>query len=113
MIVKICSTFFATGQFEGEEFQAGANWIRMKHKGRNKISPEKDYLCGVYWLPIDKTVHTNNWQEVRGCRKIYQISPLEIVLYIEKISNSVDLYVQTKARFDNVPFQIEWNFRYR
>ena len=58
MIVKICSTFFATGQFEGEEFQAGANWIRMKHKGHNKIFPEKDYLCSVYWLPIDKTVHT-------------------------------------------------------
>ena len=113
MIVGICSTFFATGQFEGEEFQAGANWIRMKHKGRNKISPEKDYLCGVYWLPIDKTVHTNNWQEVRGCRKIYQISPLEIVLYIEKISNSFDLYVQTKGNFDNIPFQVEWNSRYR
>ena len=44
---------------------------------------------------------------------MYQIPPLEIVLYIEKISNSFDLYVQTKARFDNVPFQIEWDFRYR
>ena len=41
MIVGICSTFFATGQFEGEEFQASANWIRMKHKVRKKFPLRK------------------------------------------------------------------------
>ena len=109
MIVKICSTFFATGQFEGEEFQATENWVRMKHKGRNKIYPEKDYLGGVYWLPIDEKVNTNNWQEVRGRRKIYQVSPLEVELYIEKVSNGFDLYIQTEGGLNNVPFQIECN----
>ncbi len=110
LTIKICSTFFATGQFEGEEFQAEANWVRMKHKGRNKIYPEKEYLGGVYWLPIDETVDANNWQEVRSRRQTYQVPPLEVALQIEEVSNGFDLNIQTEGGLDGVPFQPECNF---
>ena len=64
--VKISSTYFATGQFIGEEFAAAGKGVRMQHKGRNLIYPEKDYVGGIYWLPIAEQVNADNWQEVRG-----------------------------------------------
>ena len=63
--VKISSTYFATGQFIGEEFAAAGKGVRMQHKGRNRIYPEKDYVGGIYWLPIAGQVNADNWQEVR------------------------------------------------
>jgi len=110
MTVKMCSTFFATGQFEGEEFQAEPTWVRMKHKGWNKIYPEKDYIGGVYWLPIDETVDAANWQKVRGRRDTYQLAPLEVLLQIEEVLNGFDLNIKTEGGLVGVPFQIECNF---
>ena len=44
--VKASSTFFATGQFVGEDFAATDTGVRMRHRGRNSIYPEHDYKGG-------------------------------------------------------------------
>ena len=83
--VKISSTYFATGQFIGEEFAAAGKGVRMQHKGRNLIYPEKDYVGGIYWLPIAEQVNADNWQEVRGRRETYELPPLEVELHAEEV----------------------------
>jgi hypothetical protein len=110
MTVKMCSTFFATGQFVGEEFGGDEQMVQMRHKGRNMIYPEKDYMGGIYWLPIDEQVDAENWQEVRGRRDTYELAPLEVVLKIEEVEGGFDLHIQTEGGLDGVPFQIECNF---
>ena len=111
MTVKLCSTFFSTGQFVGEEFGGNEKKVRLRHKGRNnKLYPEKNYMGGVYWLPIDEEVDAENWQEVRGRRDTYQLAPLEVVLEIEEVEGGFDLHIHTEGGLDGVPFQIECNF---
>lgn len=110
MSIKICSTFFATGQFSGEDFSAAEGGVRLVHKGRNKIYPEKDYRGGIYWLPIDENVDADNWQDVRSRRRTYELPPLEVQLAIEEADGGFDLHVETSGGVDGVPFQIECNF---
>ena len=108
--VKISSTYFATGQFIGEEFAAADKGVRMQHKGRNRIYPEKDYVGGIYWLPIAERVNADNWREVRGRRATYQLPPLEVELYAEEVAGGFDLHIRTTGGVDGVPFQIEGVF---
>jgi hypothetical protein len=110
MSVKICSTFFATGQFCGEEFDGDERKVRMVHKGRNKIYPEKDYICGIYWQPIDEKVDAQNWQDVRSRRQTYELAPLEVALEVEEVDGGFDLHIKTSGGLDGVPVQIECNF---
>ena len=84
--VKLSSTYFATGQFIGEEFAEAGKGVRMQHKGRNRIYPEKDYVGGIYWLPIAEQVNAQNWREVRGRRATYELPPLEVELHVEEVS---------------------------
>ena len=108
--VKLSSTYFATGQFVGEEFAAAGNGVRMQHKGRNHIYPEKDYVGGIYWLPIAEQVNAQNWQEVRGRRATYELPPLEVELHVEEVAGGFDLHIRTSGGVDGVPFQIEGVF---
>ncbi len=110
MSIKMCSTFFATGQFCGEDFAGDEKKIRLVHKGRNKIYSEKDYLGGIYWLPIDEQVDAQNWQDVRGRRQTYELAPLVVELEIEEVAGGFDLHIKTSGGLDGVPFQIECNF---
>jgi hypothetical protein len=110
MSVKMCSTFFATGQFVGEDFSGDENKVRMVHKGRNKIYPEKDYMGGIYWMPINEEVDAHNWQDVRSRRRTYELEPLEVALEIEEVDGGFDLHIKTAGGVDDVPFQIECNF---
>jgi hypothetical protein len=110
MSVKMCSTFFATGQFVGEDFSGDENKVRMVHKGRNKIYPEKDYMGGIYWMPINEEVDAQNWQDVRSRRRTYELEPLEVALEIEEVDGGFDLHIKTAGGLDDVPFQIECNF---
>ena len=108
--VKISSTYFATGQFIGEEFAEADKGVRMQHKGRNRIYPEKDYVGGIYWLPIAEQVNADNWQEVRGRRGTYELPPLEVELHAEEVAGGFDLHIRTSGGADGVPFQIEGVF---
>ena len=108
--VKLSSTYFATGQFIGEEFTAAGKGVRMQHKGRNRIYPEKDYVGGIYWLPIAEQVNADNWQEVRGRRETYELPPLEVELHVEEVASGFDLHIRTSGGVDGVPFQIEGVF---
>ena len=108
--VKLASSYFATGQFIGEDFSAVEKGVRMLHKGRNGIYPEKQYMGGTYWLPIDEKVDAENWREVRGRRDTYELPPLQVELTIEEVPGGFDLHVQTSGGLDGVPFQIECNF---
>ena len=108
--VKISSTYFATGQFIGEEFAEAGKGVRMQHKGRNLIYPEKDYVGGIYWLPIAEQVNADNWREVRGRRETYELPPLEVELHAEEVAGGFDLHIRTTGGVDGVPFQIEGVF---
>ena len=108
--VKISSTYFATGQFIGEEFAEADKGVRMQHKGRNRIYPEKDYVGGIYWLPIAEQVNADNWREVRGRRATYQLPPLKVELHIEEVAGGFDLHIRTAGGVDGVPLQIEGVF---
>ena len=108
--VKISSTYFATGQFVGEEFAAADNGVRLQHKGRNPIYPEKDYIGGIYWLPIAEQVNAENWSQVRGRRATYELPPLEVELHVEEVGDGFDLHIRTSEGVDGVPFQIEGVF---
>ena len=108
--VKISSTYFATGQFVGEEFAEADKGVRMQHKGRNRIYPEKDYVGGIYWLPIAEQVDADNWREVRGRRATYELPPLEVELHAEEVTGGFDLHIRTAGGVDGVPFQIEGVF---
>ena len=108
--VKLSSTYFATGQFIGEEFAAAGKGVRMQHKGRNRIYPEKDYVGGIYWLPIAEQVNADNWQEVRGRRATYELPPLGVELRAEEEAGGFDLHIRTAGGVDGVPFQIEGVF---
>ncbi len=108
--VKISSTYFATGQFVGEEFAASGKGVRMQHKGRNRIYPEKDYVGGIYWLPIAEQVNADNWSQVRGRRETYELPPLEVELHIEPVTGGFDLHIRTSGGVEGVPFQIEGVF---
>ena len=108
--VKISSTYFATGQFIGEEFAEAGKGVRMQHKGRNRIYPEKDYVGGIYWLPIAEQVNADNWREVRGRRATYELPPLEVELHAEEVAGGFDLHIRTSGGTDGVPFQIEGVF---
>ena len=108
--VKISSTYFATGQFIGEEFAAADKGVRMQHKGRNRIYPEKDYVGGIYWLPIAEQVDADNWSQVRGRRETYELPPLEVELHIEPVTGGFDLHIRTSGGVEGVPLQIEGVF---
>ena len=108
--VKISSTYFATGQFVGEEFAAADKGVRMQHKGRNRIYPEKDYVGGIYWLPIAEQVNADNWSQVRGRRETYELPPLEVELHIEPVTGGFDLHLLTAGGVEGVPLQIEGVF---
>ena len=108
--VKISSTYFATGQFIGEEFAAADKGVRMQHKGRNRIYPEKDYVGGIYWLPIAEQVDADNWSQVRGRRETYELPPLEVELHIEPVTGGFDLHLLTAGGVEGVPLQIEGVF---
>ena len=108
--VKMCSSYFATGQFKGEQFQGELGKVKMKHLGRNEIYTEKDYRGGVYWLPIDEEVSAENWREVRGRREIYQLPALEVDLTVVEVENGFDLKIGTVGGLEGVPFQVEFNF---
>ena len=108
--VKLSSTYFATGQFVGEEFAEADKGVRMQHKGRNRIYPEKDYVGGIYWLPIAEQVDAQNWREVRGRRETYELPPLEVELHVEEVAGGFDLHIRTAGGVDGVPFQIEGVF---
>lgn len=108
--VKMSSTYFATGQFVGEEFAAADNGVCMQHKGRNRIYSEKDYVGGIYWLPIAEQVDADNWNQVRGRRATYQLPPLEVELRVEEVAGGFDLHIRTSGGVDGVPFQIEGVF---
>ncbi len=108
--VKISSTYFATGQFIGEEFAEAGKGVRMQHKGRNRIYPEKDYVGGIYWLPIAERVDADNWREVRGRRETYELPPLEVELHAEEVAGGFDLHIRTAGGVEGVPFQIEGIF---
>ncbi|MCY3667046.1 MAG: hypothetical protein OXH81_15390 [Gemmatimonadetes bacterium] len=108
--VKISSTYFATGQFIGEEFAEADKGVRMQHKGRNRIYPEKDYVGGIYWLPIAEQVNAQNWREVRGRRATYELPPLEVELHAEEVAGGFDLHIRSTGGMDGVPFQIEGVF---
>ncbi len=108
--VKISSTYFATGQFIGEEFAAANNGVRMQHQGRNRIYPEKDYVGGIYWLPIAERVQADNWRAVRGRRETYELPPLRVELCAEEAAGGFDLHIRTAGGVDGVPFQIEGVF---
>ena len=108
--VKASSTFFATGQFVGEDFAATDTGVRMRHRGRNSIYPEHDYRGGIYWLPIDEAVDADNWREVRGRRETYALPPLEVTLEIAAVASGFDLHWRTTGGVDGVPFQIECVF---
>ena len=108
--VKLSSTYFATGQFVGEEFAAAGNGVRMQHKGRNHIYPEKDYVGGIYWLPIAEQVDADNWSQVRGRRETYELPPLEVELHVEEVAGGFDLHIRTAGGVDGVPLQIEGVF---
>ena len=108
--VKISSTYFATGQFVGEELAAADKGVRMQHKGRNHIYPEKDYVGGIYWLPIAEQVDADNWSQVRGRRETYELPPLEVELHVEEVAGGFDLHIRTAGGVDGVPLQIEGVF---
>ena len=108
--VKLSSTYFATGQFVGEEFAAAGKGVRMQHKGRNHIYPEKDYVGGIYWLPIAEQVDADNWSQVRGRRETYELPPLEVELHVEEVAGGFDLHIRTAGGVDGVPLQIEGVF---
>ena len=108
--VKISSTYFATGQFVGEDFAEADKGVRMQHKGRNRIYPEKDYVGGIYWLPIAEQVDADNWREVRGRRETYQLPPLKVELHAEEVAGGFDLHIRTAGGVDGVPLQIEGVF---
>ena len=108
--VKISSAYFATGQFVGEEFAAADKGVRMQHKGRNRIYPEKDYVGGIYWLPIAEQVNADNWSQVRGRRETYELPPLEVELHIEPVTGGFDLHLLTAGGVEGVPLQIEGVF---
>ncbi len=108
--MKISSTYFATGQFEGEDFSGDEGGVFMRHRGRNRLYPEKDYVGGVYWLPIDEQVNADNWRQVRGRRQTYELPALEVELHICEVEGGFDLGVRSAGGVEGVPFQIECNF---
>lgn len=110
MTLKLCSTYFATGQFVGEDFVGDEKGVVLQHKGRNKIYPEKGYTGGIYWLPIDERVDAENWQEVRARRDVYALPALEVALSVESVPGGFDLHLTSSGGLDGVPFQIECNF---
>ncbi len=110
MTLKLCSTYFATGQFVGEDFTGDASSAALQHKGRNKIYPEKGYTGGIYWLPIDERVDADNWQAVRSRRDVYALPALEVALRVQEVDGGFDLHIASSGGLDGVPFQIECNF---
>ncbi|MCK4416534.1 MAG: hypothetical protein KAV99_00010 [Candidatus Latescibacteria bacterium] len=108
--VKLSSTYFATGQFIGEDFRAQDGRVRMHHYGKNLHYKEKDYDRPVYWLPLAEKVDAANWQEVRGRRETFTLLPLEVDLEIQEVERGFDLHITTSGGLDNIPFQIECVF---
>ena len=108
--VKLSSTYFATGQFIGEDFAGGEAGVKMHHWGRNRIYSEKDYDRPIYWLPIDQKADGENWRRVRAQRQTYDLPPLEVDLEITEVENGFDLRLKTAGGCDKVPFQVELVF---
>ena len=75
----------------------------MRHLGRNSIYPEQDYRGGIYCLPIDEAVDTDNWREVRGRRDTYALPPLEVALDIAEVAGDFDLHWCATGGVDGVP----------
>ena len=108
--VKLSSTYFATGQFRGEDFSVSAGRARLHHYGRNLLYQEKAYDQPVYWLPVEAEVNAANWQEARGRRRTFTLPPLEVDLEVKEVAKGFDLQITTSNGLEGVPFQIECVF---
>jgi hypothetical protein len=115
--VRVSSTYFATGQFVGEQMDiaAGDGSVRLRHMGKNSqtLYPE-GYDGPVYWLPLgDETkVDTSNWVETRARRPTFDLPPMQVVMDVEDVAAAAgevaafDLHLQTEGGLSGVPFQI-------
>ncbi len=110
LALKICSTYFATGQFYGEEFATAKGGVRLRHFGRNRLYTEREYDRPVYWLPIGRTVQSVQWRAVRKTRPTFELDPLEVVLEVIPVDGGFDLRVTSSEGVDDVPFQLEFLF---
>ncbi len=110
MAVKISSTYFATGQFRGEQFQVVNGRVRLRHRGRNPIYSERKYDRPVYWLPVGREVKSEDWREVRKRRSTYDLEPLELQLETVPVTNGFDLQIVSTGGVDGVPLQLECLF---
>ena len=110
MAVKISSTYFATGQFRGEQFRVVNGRVRLCHKGRNAIYSERMYDRPVYWLPVGREVKAEDWREVRKSRPTYELDPLELQLETVPVTSGFDLHIVSTRGVDGVPFQLECLF---
>ena len=111
--VKLSSTYFATGQFIGEEFAEADKGVRMQHKGRNRIYPEKDYVGGIYWLPIAEQVNADKTGErlprATGDRRM-SCRRWKSSCTSKRWPVVLTFYIRTSEGTDGVPFQIEGVF---
>jgi hypothetical protein len=110
LAVKICSTYFATGQFRGEQFQVVDGRVRLRHLGRNTIYTEREYDRPVYWLPVGRTVKSEDWRQVRKQRSTRELEPLEVQLETVPVPGGLDLRIVSSGGVDSVPFQLECLF---
>lgn len=117
--VRLSSTYFATGRFVGTEMAPidGDAGARLHHAGGNPIYHEKNYDRPIYWLPIDDgtIVDADNWAEVRGRRRTFDLPPMAIDLDVQEVehddeSSTFRLHPTTTGGVDGVPFQIELLF---
>ncbi|MFH1567908.1 MAG: hypothetical protein ABIL09_07890 [Gemmatimonadota bacterium] len=108
--VRLCSTYFATGQFVGEDFAGDDRGARLHHYGRNPLYRERRYDRPVYFLPFGGAVDATTWEEVRGRRNTYDLPPLEVDLAVRQVEGGYDLQVVTRGGQAGVPFQLECVF---
>ncbi len=115
--VRVSSTYFATGQFVGEQMEIveGDSVARLRHMGRNSSTfyPE-GYDSPVYWLPIDDgtKVDSANWAQVRARRPTFDLPAMQVVMDVEDVEPAqgevaaFDLRLRTEGGMDGVPFQV-------
>ena len=115
--VRVSSTYFATGQFVGEQMEIDDDGAatRLRHMGRNsaKFYPE-GYDGPVYWLPIqDGTkVDNKNWAKVRARRDTFDLPTMQVVMEVRETDPSAgemaafDLHLTSEGGVDGVPFQV-------
>ena len=110
MAVRLCSTYFATGQFLGEDFAGDESSASLHHYGRNPVYRERRYDRPVYFLPFHGQVDATTWEQVRARRNTYDLPPLEVDLEVREVAQGYDLHVVSSGGQAGVPFQIECVF---